>query len=78
MSANETATVVGYRDYTARQSDTFDMLALQAYGEERMAHVIAKANPDYMGVLVFDGGEPLRIPIVERVSTPDTLPPWRR
>lgn len=75
---NVTATVVGYEPYTARQNDSYDMLALQAYGEERMAHIIAKANPDYAGVLLFNGGEALRIPIVDKVETPETLPPWRR
>ena len=62
----------------ARQNDSFDMLALQAYGEERMAHIIAKANREHVGVLLFEGGERLRIPIVEKVETPETLPPWRR
>ena len=75
---NATARVVGYVDYVARQNDSFDMLALQAYGEERMAHIIAKANREHVGVLLFEGGERLRIPIVEKVETPETLPPWRR
>lgn len=75
---NATVTVVGYEDYVARQNDSFDMLALQAYGEERMAHIIAKANREHVGVLLFEGGERLRIPIVEKVETPETLPPWRR
>ena len=69
---NATATVVGYEDYVARQNDSFDLLA------ERMAHIIAKANREYVGVLLFEGGERLRIPIVEKVETPETLPPWRR
>lgn len=70
--------IVGYEPYTACQGDTYDTLALQAYGEERMSHIIAQANPDLMGVLIFEGGERLRIPLVDRVETPDTLPPWRR
>lgn len=71
-------TIVGYKNYIARQSDSFDLLALQAYGDERLAHIIAKANPDYMAVLTFEGGEALRIPIINKVETPETLPPWRR
>ena len=43
-----------------------------------MAHIIAKANPDYVGVLLFEGGEELRVPIIDKVETPETLPPWRR
>ena len=43
-----------------------------------MAHIIAKANPDYVGVLLFEGCEELRVPIIDKVETPETLPPWRR
>ena len=75
---NVSTSIIGYEPYVARQNDSYDLLALQAYGDERMAHMIAKANPDYMDVLIFDGGEELRIPIVDTVETPDTLPPWRR
>ena len=37
-----------------------------------------EANPDLSDVLIFEGGEAVRIPIVETVETPETLPPWRR
>lgn len=43
-----------------------------------MATHIIKANPDLSDVVVFDGGEIVRIPILEIIETPDTLPPWRR
>ena len=72
------ATVVGYRDYVARQGDTYDLLAAQAYGTEGMASIIIKANPDLSDVVMFDGGEHLRFPQVDIVETADTLPPWRR
>lgn len=68
----------GYIKYTARGGDTFDLIALAAYNEERMASVIMAANPDLCDVLIFEGGELVLIPIVETVTTPDTLPPWRR
>lgn len=70
--------IVGYIKYTARGGDTFDSIALSAYNEERMASTIIAENPDYCDVLIFEGGEVLQIPIVEDVTTPDTLPPWRR
>lgn len=69
---------VGFIEYTAQGGDTFDSIALAAYNEERMASTIITANPDLCDVLIFEGGEPVRIPIVETVTTPDTLPPWRR
>ena len=63
--------VTGYKEYTTREGDTFDALALEMYGEETLAHYIIEFNPDYANVA-------LRLPIVEYVETPDTLPPWRR
>ena len=72
------ATVLGYRTYTARQGDTYDLLSAQAYGTESMMTTIIKANPDYIDTIVFEGGETLRIPIVDIVETADTQPPWRR
>ena len=71
-------TVVGHRSYICRAGESFDLLAGQAYGYETMADVIVAANPDLADVLLFDGGEVIDLPIVERVETPDTLPPWRR
>lgn len=69
---------VGFIDYVAQGGDTFDSIALVAYSEERMASTIIEANPDLSDVLIFEGGEAVRIPIVEIVETPETLPPWRR
>lgn len=70
--------VTGYKEYTTRDGDTFDALALEMYGEETLAHYIIEFNPDHADVLIFGANVALRLPIVENVETPDTLPPWRR
>ena len=70
--------ITAYKEYTTREGDTFDALALEMYGEETLAHYIIEFNPDYADVLIFDANVALRLPIVENVETPDTLPPWRR
>lgn len=70
--------VTAYKEYTTREGDTFDALALEMYGEETLAHYIIEFNPDYADVLIFDANVALLLPIVEDVETPDTLPPWRR
>lgn len=70
--------IISYKKYMTRQGDTFDALALEMYGEESLAHYIIQFNPDYADVLIFEANTPLRLPIVENVETPDTLPPWRR
>ena len=70
--------VTGYKEYTTRAGDTFDMLALAMYNEEKLAHYIIEFNPQFAGVVVFEANVPIRLPIVENVETPATLPPWRR
>lgn len=70
--------VIAYKEYTTREGDTFDALALEMYGEETLAHYIIEFNPDYADVLIFEANVTLRLPIVENAETPDTLPPWRR
>ena len=70
--------VTGYKDYTTREGDTFDALALEMYGEETLAHYIIEFNPDHSDVLIFDANVALRLPIVEDAELPETLPPWRR
>lgn len=69
---------VGYFNYTAKAGDTWDSVAFMAYKEERMAHHVIKANPKYIDVIIFEGGELLKIPIVDEIETPKTLPPWRQ
>lgn len=60
------------------QGETFDMLALQYYTDEKLAHEIMAANPDHAATLVFDAGVLLDIPEQTAVVMPETLPPWRR
>lgn len=67
-----------YKEYTTRAGDTFDLLAIAAYDEEKMASYIIQANPLHMGTIVFEAGIKLKIPIVNKTEKPLTLPPWRR
>lgn len=69
--------MANYFNYTTMRGDTFDILALDAYNEEFKADVIIKANPQHSGVIIFDAGVVLKIPIIEEQSS-DTLPPWKR
>lgn len=69
---------VGFFEYVAKAGDTWDSIAFKAYKTERMAHYIIRANPKYINILIFEGGEVLKVPIVDEIETPKTLPPWRR
>lgn len=70
--------IVGYTDYTTRQGDEWDELALAAYDEERLEHILIEANPDYADVLIFEAGVHLKIPVLDSAVQPETLPPWRK
>lgn len=69
--------VISYLEYRTRAGDTFDSLALTMYNEEKLSKYIIDFNPEYADVIVFDANVPLRLPIMEDVETPATLPPWR-
>ncbi|MBQ7824866.1 MAG: LysM domain-containing protein [Clostridia bacterium] len=69
--------VISYLEYRTRAGDTFDSLALTMYNEEKLAKYIIDFNPEHADVIVFDANVPLRLPIMEDVETPATLPPWR-
>ena len=71
-------TVSAYINYWTSVGDTFDELALQVYDNEKMAHHIIEANPDYADVIIFEESVPLKIPIFDETETPETLAPWRR
>lgn len=60
------------------EGDTFDMLALRYYDEEKLASVIIQANPDHCDVLIFESDIEIIIPDKPAASLPESLPPWRR
>lgn len=70
--------ISGYQTYYTVQGDTFDLIALMQYNDEKLAHHIITANPDYCDVLIFDAGIKLQLPVFDDVVLPGTLPPWRR
>ena len=69
---------VGYFEYTAKSGDSWDSIAFMAYKVERMSHYIIQANLQYIDILTFEGGEKLKIPIVDTLETPKTSLPRRR
>ena len=70
--------IIGFYNYLTQEGDTFDLLALEMYNDERLAHYIIEFNPDYVDVVIFQGGIRLKLPIVENPEAIETIPPWRR
>ena len=78
MNDTTTNIIIEYQEYETEYGDTFDSLAFRFYMNEQLSSEIIKANTDYADVLIFEDTVKIRIPIFDNVSTPDTLPPWRR
>lgn len=72
------ANILGYQTVKTVEGDTFDGLALEFYNDEMQASLIIKANLDLCDVLILEAGQTVKIPIVDDVELPETLPPWRR
>ena len=70
--------VIGtYREpYSTKQYDTFDKIAYDLYGDSTVASYIINANPDKSNVVIFNAGESLYLPKLERVES-STLPKWK-
>lgn len=68
-----------YYKYRTRSGDTFDMLAIAFYNEEKLATRIIECNPRHSGTVVFEAGVLLLVPVLEEENTkPETVAPWRR
>lgn len=66
-----------YYLYKTLAGDTFDSIALDFYGQEFLSSRLIEANPIYRNVIVFIGGEEIKVPILDQPAA-DTLPPWKR
>lgn len=71
--------------YLCSAGETFDLIALEVYGDEKYAAEIMNANPELVNRIVFRGGETVLLPVIEtdRVSVLETLmqapapAPWK-
>ena len=51
--------------HQAVNGESFDSIALKWYDDEKYASELMSANPEYSDVMIFQGGELLRIPWVD-------------
>lgn len=58
------------------QGDTWDILALDIYGSEKLAYVLINANPDWLECLFFPAGVTLTIPDTPQTASALPVPPW--
>lgn len=62
----------------ASQTDTFDTIAYDLYGDEFRSVDIIELNPQYSGCIMFDGGEVLKVPVYDDETATEGAAPWRR
>lgn len=63
--------------YTTKEGDTWDIISHRLWGQEGLFHHLQKANPKYLGVLVFKGNISLEVPEIKiPEGKTDKLPPW--
>lgn len=67
-----------FKTYIARQGQLWDQIALEMYGTEMKASFLLEHNQELTDILIFEGGERVRVPIIEESETLQSLPPWRR
>lgn len=51
--------------YTASAGETFDIIAMAVYGEEKFAAELLCANPALCRIPVFTGGEIIELPEID-------------
>ena len=61
----------------AVKGETFDILARKLFGHEKYAAQLLMANPDKCHLMIFEGGETVKVPQVE-VTEESPLPPWKQ
>lgn len=51
--------------YTCSAGETFDIVAMAVYGDEKYACELLNANPKYCLIPIFEGGEELELPEID-------------
>lgn len=64
--------------YAAKAGDTWDLISFKAREEETLMRLLIAANPNLSHIVVFEGGEKVRIPEIPESTNTESLPPWRQ
>ncbi len=64
--------------HIAKAGETWASLAYRYWGEETLMWRLIEANPLLARVLVFEGGERVRVPEAPEEDRTAAMPPWRQ
>lgn len=66
--------------YTTVSGDTWDLIALKIYGDEKYAEYLMAQNQseELLETVIFDAGTTINAPDLPQAELdPDSAPPWR-
>lgn len=63
--------------YICAQGETFDLVALKVYGDEKYASLLLAENPELCHLMTFRGSERIVVPALEEEGKDETAP-WKR
>lgn len=67
------------KTYVTQQGDTWDVVSLRVFGDERFMDRIIEQNQQHINVAIFSAGVVLKIPMVTLSEIEHTnVAPWRR
>ena len=69
---------MAYKTHIATVGEKKEKIALKYYGDEMKASFLLANNQEMTDILIFEGGEKVRIPIIQESELITSLPPWRR
>lgn len=64
--------------YNVKQGQTWAGIAFELWTDEMLMWKLIEANPLYADIVIFNGGEVLRVPEIEETDSKAALPPWRK
>lgn len=62
--------------YITEQGDTWDQLAFDIYGSEKLMHALMEANPKHINTVIFGSGVELIIPQTPSSTVNQLKVPW--
>lgn len=71
MATNETI-------HTATAGETWGSIAFTYWTEETLLWKLIEANPRLSRIVIFEGGEQVKIPELEESDRKAAMPPWRQ
>ena len=67
-----------YKTHIATVGEMWDQIALKYYADEMKASFLLANNQELTDILIFEGGEKVKIPVIQESESITSLPPWRR